>query len=103
MHLFLIYSAEALAFLLVTAYSLGSVRRGAWAIVGAIGGFIGALTGSILSIGWGQVEFAESYGLFEFLARHSWMGEAMDWSRSVSVLLIGLALWLAARAKRQVS
>jgi hypothetical protein len=99
MHLFLIYSAEALAFLLVVGYSLGSLNRGAWAAIGATGGAIGALTAGVLAVGWGQVEFAETSGLFEFLARHSWIGEAMDWSRPGSVLLIGLALWLASRAK----
>jgi hypothetical protein len=99
LHFFLIYLAEALAFLGVAGYSLSRWGRGASAMFGAAGGVVGLTTAGILTVGWAQLRFAESFALFEFLAEHEWMGQVMDWSRPSGVVLIGIALWQAGRAR----
>jgi hypothetical protein len=48
----LLLSVEAFAFLAVMAYSLSAIRRGGWAVLGALGGAIGGLAALALAIGW---------------------------------------------------
>lgn len=103
LHFFLIHLAEALAFVVVAGYSLSRIGAGAWAAFGTAGGVVGLATAGILAVGWAQLEFAESFALFDFLAEHEWMGQVMDWSRPASVLLIGLALWQASRVRHRSS
>lgn len=96
---FFIYGTEAAALLLIAVYAITSIRRGPWAVLGAVGGVLSGLAMLLLALGWAFLEFANSNGVFEFIAEHAAIRFVTDWMPPLGLVLIGVAFVVRGRER----
>ena len=94
---FVIFTIQAVAFLIAAVYSLASVRRGAWAVVGALGSIVGAATACVLAVGWAKLEFTEDNAVFDYMATHEVAGNMVDWGLTAGIAFVCAALVILGR------
>jgi|EndMetStandDraft_8_1072994.scaffolds.fasta_scaffold201287_2 hypothetical protein len=85
---FVQFAVEALALLVIAAYSASSLRRGRWAILGTTGGVLAGGAAMLLSLGWALLEFLDSNAVFDWITAHSSVSFIVDWAPPAGLVLI---------------
>ena len=94
---FAIFTIQAVAFLMAAVYSLASVRRGASAVIGALGSIVGAASAGVLAVGWAKLEYAEDNVVFDYMATHEAAGNMVDWGLTAGITFVCAALVILGR------